>query len=207
MLMPNRSTVVALLVVLMGAGVPRLLAQAPTTPEEEAEHDALRGLRAIYEQAVNENRVDLLQPLLHPEFTGVMMTGRQVTSFDEVTQYWQDIRALIGEGGRYTTKVNPEWSTLFGDVALARGTTDDVVVTSEGQEFRFQSFWTAVLQKHNGRWALRRVQGSMDPVTNPFVREFARRAVVRTAIIAGLVGMLLGAVLMMVVRRRRDRRV
>ena len=55
--------------------------------------------------------------------------------------------------------------------------------------------------------ALRRVQGSMDPVTNPFVREFARRAVVRTAIIAGLVGMLLGAVLMMVVRRRRDRRV
>ena len=96
MLMPNRSTVVALLVVLMGAGVPRLLAQAPTTPEEEAEHDALRGLRAIYEQAVNENRVDLLQPLLHPEFTGVMMTGRQVTSFDEVTQYWQDIRALIG---------------------------------------------------------------------------------------------------------------
>jgi len=201
MLMRNRARALAIVAVAVLGGVgPR--AQEPSTPQEEAEHEAIRGLRAVYERAVNDNRVDELEPLLHPEFTGVMMTGREVTSFDEVRSYWRDIRELIGENGRYTTTVRPEWSTLLGDVALARGTTDDVVVTSEGQEFRFQSFWTAVLQKHGGRWTLRRVQGSMDPVSNPFVTEFARRAVVRTAIVAGLLGVLLGAGMAALIRRR-----
>jgi ketosteroid isomerase-like protein len=136
-----------------------------------------------------------------------MLTGRPVASFDDVQQYWRDIRGLIGEGGSYTTTVKPEWSTLFsGDVALARGTTDDVVVTAEGKEFRFESFWTAVLQKHEGRWTIRRVQGSIDPVTNPFVREFARRAVVRSALFSALAGVLVGAVLMWFARRRPSAR-
>lgn len=178
-------------------------AQAAATPQEEAEHEAIRGLRAVYEQAIRENRVDLLAPHVHPEFTGVMVTGRQVYSFDEVRAYWQDIRNLIGEGGTYTTTLKPEWSTIVGDLALARGTTDDVVVTGEGDEFRFQSFWTAVLQKHEGRWKIRRMQGSMDPIGNPFVREFAQRAVTRTAIGAGLLGLLVGVAVMAFVRRTR----
>jgi len=190
---------------LAAAGGAPLLAQAPTTPQEEAEHEALRGLRAIYEQAVDDDRLDLLQPHLHAEFTGVMVTGRHVANFDEVRAYWRDIGSLIGEGGRYTTSVKPEWTTLFGDVALARGTTDDVVVTSEGQEFRFQTFWTAVLQKDEGRWKIRRLQGSMDPITNPFVREFTRRTVIRSGVIGGILGVLLGVVLTLVVWRRKTR--
>jgi ketosteroid isomerase-like protein len=197
--------VLLLAVLVVGGGPSMLAAQAPTTPQEEAEHEAIRGLRAAYEQAVRENRLDLLQPYLHPEFTGVMVTGRAVASLEEVRAYWRDIRALIGEGGSYTTTVKPEWSTLFGDVALARGTTEDVVVTAEGQEFRFESFWTAVLQKHEGRWTIRRVQGSMDPIANPFVREFARRAVVRSVIVSGLGGLVLGVLAMWIVGRRAPR--
>jgi ketosteroid isomerase-like protein len=194
------------LVMLIGPAETTLRAQAPTTPQEEAEHEALRELRRVYEQAVGQNQLDLLQPYIHPEFTGVMMTGRAVSNFEEVRDYWSDIRGLIGEGGRYTTTVNPEWSTLFGEVAVARGTTDDVVVTGEGREFRFQSFWTAVLQKHDGRWKIRRVHGSMDPITNPFVREFTRRAVLQSGLVGGVVGLVLGVLVALVLSRRRARR-
>ena len=206
MLIQHRRVRASLLGFLLVSGVP-LLAQAPSTPQDEAEHQAIRALRTVYEQAVRENRLELLKPYLHPDFTGVMLTGRPVASFGDVEAYWRDIRALIGDGGSYTTTVKPEWSTLFsGDVALARGTTDDVVVTAEGKEFRFESFWTAVLQKHEQRWTIRRVQGSIDPVTNPFVREFARRAVVRSALISALAGVLVGAVLMWFARGRAGAR-
>ena len=206
MLIQLRRVHASLFGLLLVSSVP-LLAQAPSTPQDEAEHQAIRALRTVYEQAIRENRLELLKPYLHPEFTGVMLTGRPVASFDDLQQYWRDIRALIGEGGSYTTTVKPEWSTLFsGDVALARGTTDDVVVTAERKEFRFESLWTAVLQKHQGQWTIRRVQGSIDPVTNPFVREFARRAVVRSAFLSALVGGLVGALLMWFVRRRASTR-
>lgn len=184
---------------------PPAQAQAPATLQEEAEHEALREIRRIYEQAVDQNQIELLRPLLHPEFTGVMVTGRAVASIDEVRDYWRDIWTLIGEGGRYSSTVKPEWSTLFGDVAVARGTTEDVVVTGEGREFRFETFWTAVLQKDDGRWKLRRVQGSMDPVTNPFVREFMRRTALQGGFVGGAIGLAVGFGAAFLIARRRRR--
>jgi ketosteroid isomerase-like protein len=171
----------------------------------EADHEALRRIRAAYEQAIREKRIDALRPHLHADFHGVMVTARPVDSFDDLQQYWRDINDLIGEGGTYTTTVNPEFSDIVGDVALARGTTDDVVVTSEGQEFRFQSLWTAVLQKQDGEWKIRRVQGSMDPVENPFVSEFMRRAIMWTAVIGAGAGILFGLAIGIVWGRRNRR--
>ncbi len=172
----------------------------------EADHDALRRLKSIYEQAIRENRVEALRPYLHAEFHGVMVTGRAVDSFEDLQKYWRDIKDLIGEGGTYTTTLKPELSEIVGDFAVARGTTDDVVVTGDRQEFRFGSLWTAVLQKQDGQWRIRRVHGSMDPVDNPFVREFMRRAIVRTAGIGAGAGVVLGLLVGLVWGRRRSRR-
>src|SRR5262249_3696394 len=146
--------------------------QTAPAPAEEAEHNALRQLRAVYETAVRDGNIDALGPYLASDFHGVMVTGRVVKNLDDLKRYWHDIRSLIGEGGTYTTHVNPELSVLLGDVALARGTTDDVVVTDRRQEFRFTSNWTMTLRKENGGWKIRQVQASMDPVDNAFVREF-----------------------------------
>ena len=123
--------------------------------------------------------IDALAPHFHSDFHGVMVTGRAVNSFADVQQFWRDIRGLMGEGGTYTTTVNPERSVILGDVALARGTTDDVVKTSGGHEYRFSTLWTATLQKEGGNWKIRTLQGTMDPIGNPFVREFGKRLVVR----------------------------
>lgn len=180
-------------------------ATSPALIDTQADREALRQLKSIYEQAIHENRVDALRPHLHADFHGVMVTGRAVNSFDDLQKYWRDIRDLIGEGGTYTTTLNPEVSDIVGDITLARGTTDDVVVTSDRKEFQFNTLWTAVLQKQDGQWKIRRVHGSMDPVDNPFVREFMRQAVVRTAAMAAIAGVVLGLLFGLVWRRRRAR--
>lgn len=175
-------------------------------PDEEVDHEALRQLRHVYERAVNENQLELLAPLLHPDFFGVMITNEHVRNLEEMRAYWGRIRALMGEGGRYTTTVNPERSVILGDLALARGTTDDLVVTDEGQEYRFSTSWTVVAQRDGGQWKLLRAQGTMDPVQNEFVRTFMRRAAMQTGLIAGLIGLLAGALAGVVFSRSRARR-
>jgi ketosteroid isomerase-like protein len=176
---------------------------AQTRPAEEAEHEALRQLKSLYEQSIRDGKPEALAPHLAPEFHGVMVTGRVVNSLDDLRKFWTDMKAMIGEGGTYTTTINPERSVIIGDLALARGSTADVVVTSAGKEFRFTSYWTATLQKDQGVWKIRQMQGSIDPVDNAFVREFTRRALMLTGGIAGAIGLVLGAGVVLIFTRRR----
>ena len=182
--------------------------QTPPSPDgnDEAEHEALRRLKSGYEEAVRNNRIDALAPYFHSDFHGVMVTGRAVNGFGDVQQYWRDIRGLIGEGGTYATTVNPEPSVIVGDLALARGTTDDVVRTKDGQEYRFTTLWTATLQKEGGTWKIRTIQGTMDPIGNAFVREFGKRLVVRVSSAVGAATLILGALTGAVWQRRRNAR-
>jgi ketosteroid isomerase-like protein len=188
------------------AGDTRAITQ-PSGPDEEADHESLRRLRQVYERAVNEDQVDLLGPYLHPDFFGVMVTNDHVRNLEDMRAYWQRIKQLIGEGGRYTTTMKPELSVIVGDFAFARGTTDDVVVTGDGDEYRFSTSWTVVCQRDGGQWRVFRAQGTMDPVQNEFVRTFMRRAILQTGLIAGLVGLTAGWLLAILFRRFRARRV
>jgi ketosteroid isomerase-like protein len=170
--------------------------------DDEADHEALRKLRAVYEQAVKEDRVDLLAPHLDPEFTGVMLTGERVVGLDGMRAYWQKVKDLMGPGGRYTVTVEPDLSTLLGDVALAKGATSDVVVTDRG-EYRFKSQWTAVCRRVGGEWKILRVQGSMDPVGNPFVKKFLAASALWSGGGGAGVGLALGLVSGILIGRRR----
>ena len=177
----------------------------PPAANEEADHEALRRLKTVYEEAVRSNQIDSLAGHFHADFHGVMVTGRAVNSFPDVQQFWRDIRGLMGEGGSYTTTVNPERSVILGDIALARGTTDDVVKNSGGHEYRFTTLWTATLQRDGGSWKIRTLQGTMDPIGNPFVVEIAKGTVIRYASATGLIGLVLGLLLGRVWGRRRAR--
>ena len=181
---------------------------APPAPaaSEEADHEALRLLKTAYEEAIRNNKIETLAGHFHPDFHGVMVTGRPVNSFADVQQFWRDLRGLIGEGGTYTTTINPERSVILGDIALARGTTADVVKTAAGKEYRVTTFWTATLQRDGGAWKVRSLQGTMDPIGNPFVGEVASRAVLQYTSGAGVIGLVLGLLLGRVWGRRRAAR-
>jgi ketosteroid isomerase-like protein len=178
---------------------PGAAAAAAEEAAEEADHEALRGLKALFEEAINENHIDRLGPYLDEGFSGVMVTDRLVTGLDEMEAYWSDMRELIGEGGSYRMEIEPERSLLFGDWALAKGTTQDTVVTGDGDEFHFSSHWTAVCRKSGGAWKILCVHGSMDPIGNEFVQTFRDRAVKLMGfggLAAGLVvGLLVGVFL------------
>ena len=177
-------------------------APAVAPAADEAEHEALRQLKALYERAIRDNQVGALGPYFSDELYGVMLTGRVVKNVNELRQYWADIRKLIGEGGTYTTTLTPERSVIIGDVALARGSSDDVVVTSDKQEFHFNSYWTAVLRKQDRQWKLVQVQGTIDPIDNPFVREFNRRYTRMVMALSALGGFGIGLVVARLLRKR-----
>ena len=175
----------------------------PLMADEEADHEALRQLRALYEKAVNEDKLDLLRPHVATPLYGVMITSKRVSSVDDMKQYWAAMKKLMGPGSTYQVKVEPERSVFMGDFALARGTTADVVTTGNGKTYRFGTNWTAVLRRDNGVWKLVQVQGSMDPVNNEFVRTFMRDAMMKSAGAAGVLGLLIGVFAGYLFARRR----
>ncbi len=170
---------------------------------DEAEHTALRELKSIYEKAVNETQLDLLAPHLHANFSGVMVTNDPVASQKDIEEYWQWVSGLLGDGGTYRVTLNPERSTLLGNFALARGTADEVA-SIRGKELKFQSNWTALLEKVDGAWKILRVHGSMNPVANPFAKASAKAASYTSGAIGGGIGFVVGLLVMLVTRRKKS---
>jgi len=171
--------------------------------DDAADHDALRKLKRAYEEAVAQDRVDALVPHLDKQFSGIMLTGEQVVGEEGIRAYWKKIKDLMGPGGKYTVSVEPEdLSMLFGDIAVAKGTTTDVVTTDRG-EYRFTSHWTAVCRRVDGEWKILRVQGSMDPVANPFVKKLVTTSAVWSGGGGGGLGLAAGLAGGVLLGRRR----
>jgi ketosteroid isomerase-like protein len=187
-----------LVAVLLALPFAAFAADAPAAPEDPA-HNALRQLKSTYETAVRTGNLEALKPLFAPETTAVMILGQEVKSYAELEEHWKFVRGLIGPGGTYTTKLNPETSLIFGEIALSRGTSDELVRTKEGREYAFTSRWTAVSRNVGGEWKVLRLHGSMDPVTNVFTTTFMQRA----KLTYGIGGVVVGLVLGIIVGRRR----
>ncbi len=166
---------------------------AQASANEEADHEALRGLRAVYEEAAAKGDPALLEPYLAPGFTGVMIKGNEITGYAGLVEFWRGVQQQMGEGGRYTVKLKPaEKSQLFGDLALTRGSTEDRIVTGAGHELNFTSQWTALSQKIDGQWKILRVQGTLDPLKNPFLDGVVAAKSLRAGGMALVLGLLAG---------------
>jgi len=181
-----------------------ILSNSLLAADQEADHDALRNLVKLYEQAVADGNPAALQPYLADEFTGVMVTGEEVDSFDSLSDYWNKIQSMIGEGGTYRVKVTvPELATIDGDWAISHGTTADTVVTSDNDTYEFEGIWTAVCRKGPDGWKIVRIHGSMDALTNTFVTTAIASSSKVAGAAGGLVGFLIGAVVVWLLGRRR----
>jgi hypothetical protein len=178
---------------LVTLGMSSIMAQSTAAPSvaEEAEWVKIRNIKAIYEEAVNTNQLEKLKPYIAENFRGVMVNGREARSYDDLVKIVADLRALIGAGGSYHVKVNYEPGTMFGDLAVANGTAEESIVTGSGRRFEPTSTWLVNLIKEDGNWKLYRVQATMDPVNNVFVRDTVKY----TRIFFGGGGVLVGAIL------------
>ncbi len=163
-----------------------------TLADEEAERAALRRIRETYEQVVQSNDLSKLMPYLAKDFTAVTPTAEQVKNPAELQGYFKRVWELIGKGGIYNVKVNVDQTDLYGDIAVSRGTTEEFIRSSIGNEFKERGFWTAVSQKQDGEWKVIRMHGSINPLTNSFVTHFRAVELRTTKWVYGLGGLILG---------------
>ena len=183
---------------------PSTPAPPPAAAADEAEHAALRRFKALFEQAVNENNLDLMKPHLHEPFSVVTYTDREFKDFEAFKARWQKTRdELLGSGGRYRLTLDPDRSDIFGDVAVAHGNSDNVMVTASGDEYRFSSHWTVVFRKVDGQWKIFRAHSSLSPFDNPMLRAGVRKLVIWYAAAALVVGAVVGSAISLLVARRR----
>jgi ketosteroid isomerase-like protein len=183
----------ALKLVLVG-----LLALMPVTAvaqeENKADHDALRNIRRIAENAINRNDLDTIRSYLAPEFSIVTFTDREFTDFDSFKTQWEKTRRkMLGERGSFKVDLDPELSSLKGDIALCRGNAKNTLVDDSGKVFEFTSHWTATCQKVGGEWLIVRAHNSLDPFHNPILEHAVRGLLLKSAGAAALIGLLLGA--------------
>lgn len=178
-------------------------AQEDREADREADRQALRELKAVFEQAASENKLDLLKPHLHDPFSVVTYTDREFTDFEAFKSRWQETRdEVVGQTGSYKVTLQPEPTEFFGDIAVARGDSDNVLVGASGKEYRFTSHWTAVCRKVDDQWKIVRVHSSLDPFGNPMVVGEVSSKLVQTGLAAAVGGLLLGGLLGWVLARR-----
>ena len=139
-------------------------AQAPAEDANEPDHQALREIKAVFEKAASENNLELLRPYVNETFSAVTYTDREFTDFDAFKARWQKTRDEIVGDGSYKVTLLPERSEIYGDFAIARGDSENVLVNQAGKEFHFTSHWTAVCRKVDGQWKIVRAPQLAGPV-------------------------------------------
>ena len=180
---------------------PRAISQ----DDNEADHQALREFKVLFEQAASENNLDVLKPYLHEPFSVVTYTDREFTDFEAFKARWQKTRDEVVGTGSYKVTLLPERSEIYGDIAVARGDSENTLITGAGSEYHFTSHWTAVFRKVDGQWKVVRVHSSIDPFGNPMVVGQVWRYVTQTGIAAGLGGLLVGGLVAYLLLGRRGR--
>jgi ketosteroid isomerase-like protein len=169
--------------------------------DEQADRAALRLILTNYIDGVNSGDLSKLSPYLATNVTGVMVTGQPVQGFDELRSYWKKIQELIGPGGSYHVSVKVDKTEFYGDVAVSRGSTEDVVRLGNGKELPFNSFWTSVCCKEDGAWKVVRMQAAMNPIDNVFISMRSKRA----EIFCGICGVVAGIILTLMFKFIRGR--
>jgi hypothetical protein len=108
-------------------------------------------------------------------------------------KYNEGVMAYLGEGAKHHVTLKPELSDIYGDIALARGSSDESV-TMHGKDYDFQSQWTAVFHKEDGQWKCVRLHISMNPFNNVFIDAKVNAAKLTSLGWGGGLGVLIGLI-------------
>jgi len=163
-----------------------------STEADHADHEALRALKAVFEKAVRENQLDLLKAYLDERFSIVSFTNREFSEFEAFKAQWQKTREQLLQGGTYSVELLPEHSLLYGDLALARGDSRNVMTTGAGTKYEFGSRWTVLCRKVGGEWKILRAHSSISPFDNPMLLAGVKKKVVQIAVGALVAGLAIG---------------
>lgn len=172
---------------------------------EDPVHGELRAVRDAMIEAVNKNDAAALLSHLHENVVVTWLNGEVSRGPAEVKAYYD--RMMTGEDAIVKTiTINPaveRLADIYGNTAVAYGTSDDHYTLSAGMEFAVHSRWSATLYKENDTWTIVNFHASTNMFDNPLLN--AARTGAYWAGGGGLIaGIALGGFLVYLKRPKRN---
>jgi hypothetical protein len=179
-------------------------AQAAPAEERKADHDALRAMLVNTAQALNTRQLDSIAGVVHPGLTVITIDNQKLVSLEALKEYYAGLfegpTALLTK--METKPVADEVTRFLGDsTGVVYGASDDVYHFRDGDVRNLKTRWSAVVAKEGETWKLVNVHFSTNLLDNPML-DATKAAGQKIAIAAGVVGLVLGALLMALLRRR-----
>ncbi len=189
---------------LTGAGAPA--EEAKQVPAEDPAHQELRALKDRMLAAFNKNDLDALLQDVHPNVVVTWQNGEVSRGHQGLRDYYQ--KMMLGPNRKVdhvTAKVDvDEHAILYSDKGgVAFGNIDENFELTNGMKFPLPNRWTAGVVKENGKWVVVALHISANVFDNPIQDIIVRQTALWTGGIALVVGLVLGAGLMALFRRRR----
>ncbi len=172
-------------------------------PLEDPAHDELRQVKRELVEAINAGDIDKTLTYCTEE---VVMTAQNA----EVSLGREGIRAYFDKMMKGPDRRVESFSTdptvdalaqLYdGNTAVAQGSSKDHYTLVDGMDFTVNSRWSATLVRQADGWKIANLHVSCNIFDNPIL-NMTKQWLVWTGIIAGVVGLVLGALLTWLLRR------
>lgn len=182
------------------------VASAQTAPAEErkADHDALRAILAKSAEALNTRKLESVADVVHPGFTVITVDNQKLVGLDALKKYYAGLfdgsNAVLSK-----LEVKPVADELTRFVSetsgVVYGVSDDTYTFRDGDVRTMKTRWSAVVQRDGEAWKLVNVHFSANLLDNPML-DAAKGYAQRMMWVAGAVGLVLGALLVTMLRRR-----
>ncbi|MEX2389180.1 MAG: nuclear transport factor 2 family protein [Phycisphaeraceae bacterium] len=160
----------------------------------EALHDELREYRERIVHAILADDIETQMAMSHPDVVTMWQDGRVARGHDDLQTFLDELgkgtdRGFLG----YTQEPTPTDLTIIheGTLGFAYGTSISQY-DLYGMRFELPNYWTATLLRDEDQWRMIGYHVSGNIADNPFL-DAAKRAVYLVGTIAGVAGLLVGA--------------
>jgi uncharacterized protein (TIGR02246 family) len=166
--------VVAVLLSLLAAPVWAQDAAVGGAPADvEATHNALRALKQDMEDALNTQDVDRMLKHLHPDVVFTTMNNDVRVGKESIRAYYDE---MMRGPNRVVEKISAkfdvaELTRLYGNTGVARGSSKDHYVLTDGTDIVIDSRWTCTLVREGDQWLIAAFHYSTNVFDNPLLSK------------------------------------
>ncbi|GHG77571.1 SgcJ/EcaC family oxidoreductase [Comamonas sp. JC664] len=191
------------LVALLIAFLPTAALPQPA-PSDDATHDALRVLKQQMEDALNAQDLDGLLQHLHPDVSFTTMNNDVRVGKDAIRAYYE---AMMKGPHKVVDRIQAKFEVddltrLYGNTGIARGSSRDHYVLTDGTDVIIDGRWTCTLVREGDRWLIAAFHYSTNVFDNPLLSRLKHLALAAVTV-TGLGALVVGAVLGRRSRRRQ----
>ena len=146
----------------------------------QADHDALRKLKADVTVAANNRDYAAMQKQLHQPFMATLITQDSFTDLGKLKEYFENLytRDTLQMKSVSLAAEADELSQIYqGTFAVTKGSTKEHYELTDGRSFDLDGRWTAVSLKDKGEWKLLAVHTGTNFLDNPVLTAIEKSVV------------------------------